>query len=46
MSLYTILYKYGKRVRADLGRFCFYFSLVLLYFVGVFNKTIIPSVLN
>ena len=37
-----MLHKYGKSTRDIWGRFYFYFSLVFLYFRGVFNKTIIP----
>ena len=36
-----MLYKYSKRTRD----FYCYFSLVSLYFTGVFNKTIIPLAL-
>ena len=44
MSHYTILYEYGKRTRDFLGAFLF-FKFSLLYFGGVFNKTIIPLAL-
>ena len=44
MSHYTMLYKYGKRRRDFLGRFIFYL-VCLLYYGGVFNKTIIPLAL-
>ena len=36
-----MLYKYGKRKSEFLGHFTFYLVL-LLYYGGVFNKTIIP----
>ena len=38
-----MLYEYGKRTRDFLEAFFFKFSL--LYFGGVFNKTIIPLAL-
>ena len=34
-----MIYEYGKRTREFLGVFIFF---SLLYFLGVFNKTIIP----
>ena len=40
-----MLYKYGKRTLDFLGRFQFSFQFSLLYFRGVFNKTIIPLTL-
>ena len=39
-----MIYKNGERMRDFFGPFCFYCSLVL-YFGGVFNKTIIPLAL-
>ena len=43
MSLYTMLYKCGKRKRDVLGHFNFLFSFVCYnYYEGVFHKTIIP----
>ena len=39
-----MLYEYGKRTRNFLRRFIF-FKFSLLYFWGVFNKTIIPLAL-
>ena len=41
-----MLYKYGKRTRDFLGRFCFYFSLVLyMSEASLINKTIISLAL-
>ena len=40
-----MLYKYGKRTRDLLRPFLFFFRFSLLYFGGVFNKTIIPLAL-
>ena len=40
-----MLYEYGKRTRDCLGAFLFFFKFSLLYFCGVFNKTIIPLAL-
>ena len=41
-----MLYEYGKRTRDFLGAFYFFFlKFSLLYFWGVFNKTIIPLAL-
>ena len=39
-----MLYEYGKRTR-DFEAFLFFFKFSLLYFWGVFNKTIIPLAL-
>ena len=39
-----MLYEYGKRTRVFLRR-CYFFKFSLLYFWGVFNKTIIPLAL-
>ena len=42
-----MLYEYGKRTRDIFfwRRFYFFFKFSLLYFWGVFNKTIIPLAL-
>ena len=41
-----MLYEYGKRTRDFfLGFFLFFFKFSLLYFLGGFNKTIIPLAL-
>ena len=41
-----MIYKNGERMRDVLGLFIFIFSLVFYnYFVGIFNKTIIPLAL-
>ena len=40
-----MLYEYGKRTRDFLRRFYFLFKFSLLYFWGVFNKTIISLAL-
>ena len=40
-----MLYKYGKHTGDFLRRFYFLFQFSLLYFGGVFNKTIIPLAL-
>ena len=44
MSHYTMIYKNGERMRDFLGLFVILWSS-LLYFGGVFNKTIIPLAL-
>ena len=47
MSHYTILYKYGKRVRASLGRFWFYFSLVCCILEAFLTKQLFhPYLIN
>ena len=40
-----MLYEYGKRTRDFFRRFYFVLEFSLLYFGGVFNKTIIPLAL-
>ena len=45
MSHYTMLYEYGKRMRDFFEAFLFFLKFSLLYFWGVFNKTIIPFAL-
>ena len=40
-----MLYEYGKRTRDFFEAFLFFFKFSLLYFWGVFNKTIIPLAL-
>ena len=40
-----MLYKYGNQTR-DFGAFLFLVYSIFLYFVGVFNKTIAPFVLD
>ena len=40
-----MLYEYGKRTHDFWGVFIFFFKFSLLYFWGVFNKTIIPLAL-
>ena len=40
-----MLYEYGKRTRDFLEAFLFFFKFSLLYFGGVFNKTVIPLAL-
>ena len=40
-----MLYKYGKRTHGFLEAFLFFLKFRLLYFGGVFNKTIIPLTL-
>ena len=40
-----MLHEYGKRTRDFLRRFYFFFKFSLLYFWGVFNKTVIPLAL-
>ena len=40
-----MLYEYGKRTRDFLEAFFIFFKFSLLYFWGVFNKTIIPLAL-
>ena len=45
MSLYTMIYKNGERMRDFFGSFCFYCSLVFYILGAFFNKTIIPLAL-
>ena len=40
-----MLYEYGKRTHKFLGAFLFFCKFSLLYFWGVFNKTIVPLAL-
>ena len=40
-----MLYEYGKRTRDFFGGVFIFFKVSLLYFWGVFNKTIIPLAL-
>ena len=40
-----MLYEYGKRTHDFFELFLFFFKFSLLYFWGVFNKTIIPLTL-
>ena len=40
-----MLYKYGKRTHGFFEAFLLFFKFSLLYFGGVFNKTIIPLAL-
>ena len=40
-----MLYEYGKRTRDFFEAFLFFLKFSLLYFWGVFNKTIIPLAL-
>ena len=40
-----MLYEYGKRTRDFFEAFLFFFKFSLLYFGGVFNRTIIPHAL-
>ena len=40
-----MLYEYGKRTRDFWGAFLFFLKFSLLYFWGVFNKTIISLAL-
>ena len=40
-----MLYQYGKSTRDFFEAFLFFFKFSLLYFGGVFNKTIIPLAL-
>ena len=40
-----MLYEYGKRTREFFEAFLFFLKFSLLYFWGVFNKTIIPLAL-
>ena len=40
-----MLYEYGKRTRGFFLRRFYFFKFSLLYFGGVFNKTIIPLAL-
>ena len=47
MSYYTILYKYGKRTLASLGRFCFYFSLVCCILEAfLIQQLFLPHLIN
>ena len=42
---YTMFYEYVKRTRDFGGGVFIFFKFSLLYFLGVFNKTIIPLAL-